>query len=150
MENENSLDGRMLKGRYFPKTNLEESNTSFCPSHAWRSIMSAKDLVQRGVRWRVGNGNQIRIYKDGWIPANPGFKVRSPRISLHENPKVEDIIITDLHIWNRDLIFQEFENEEDIYIVSIPISGGDLEDTRIWQFEKDGVYSVRSAYHICL
>lgn len=82
LEEENSLAGRVMKGRYYPRTNLENSNSGFRSSYAWRSIQCAKELVQRGSRWRIGNGKTVRVFDDRWIPCNPGFKVRSPRINL--------------------------------------------------------------------
>ena len=41
------------------------------PNHSsfiWRSLASARDLIGKGSRWRVGNGNKIRIWQDNWIP----------------------------------------------------------------------------------
>ena len=40
-----------------------------------------------GSRWVVGNGEQIDIWKDRWLPTLDSFKVVSPRTSL-ESSKV--------------------------------------------------------------
>jgi hypothetical protein len=34
------------------------------PSFAWRSTLSAKELLQQGVVWRVGDGQSIKVWGD--------------------------------------------------------------------------------------
>lgn len=134
MEEENSLAGRVLKGRYFPRSQMEESNIDYCPGYASRSIMSVKDLIQKGSRWRIGNGKKVKVYENRWIPTSLGFRFRSTRNILPENCEVEDLMDTELKTWNCELIYQEFEYEEATHIASISISDGVLEDKRIWHF----------------
>ncbi|MCI24538.1 F-box protein, partial [Trifolium medium] len=55
-----------------------EAKLGYQPSYAWRSILSAKDVLDKGARWRVGNGASIKIWKDKWLPNQAGFKVWSP------------------------------------------------------------------------
>jgi hypothetical protein len=50
-----------------------EPNVGYQPSYAWRSIVSAKDMLEIGARWSVGNGAKIRIWKDRWIPNQSDF-----------------------------------------------------------------------------
>jgi hypothetical protein len=38
------------------------------PTYAWRAFFSARDLLQQGHVWRVGNGASINIWGDRWIP----------------------------------------------------------------------------------
>ena len=48
------------------------------PSFAWRSIMAGQSIVKKGIRWQVGNGDNIRIWMDKWIPTPSTYKVVSP------------------------------------------------------------------------
>jgi hypothetical protein len=59
---------RLLKARYFPRGHLLD--TTFCcnPSSTWQAIMHGLNLLKKGVIWRVGDGKQIRIWRDPWIP----------------------------------------------------------------------------------
>lgn len=58
------------------------------------------------------------------------------------------LIDQDTKQWKRDLIFSIFNTFEARQITSIPLSFRLPEDTFIWDGEKDGKYSVRSAYHL--
>ncbi|XVE81545.1 hypothetical protein DITRI_Ditri15bG0073400 [Diplodiscus trichospermus] len=38
------------------------------PSSTWHNIWRAKEVLDRGLRWRVGNGESIRTWYDKWLP----------------------------------------------------------------------------------
>ncbi|KAK2652480.1 hypothetical protein Ddye_012336 [Dipteronia dyeriana] len=59
-------------------------------SYMWRSFMWGKELLEKGVRWRVGSGEAILVYKDHWLPRPSTFKVYSPPI-LREDTLVSDL-----------------------------------------------------------
>ena len=59
--NQNSLVYQALKERYFPRCDFIEASLGKNPFYSWRSIMSAQNLVRKGVQWRVGNESNIRI-----------------------------------------------------------------------------------------
>lgn len=67
---------------------------------------------------------------------------------LEPQAKVEELIDRDLRQWRKDLIFSCFNPSEAMQIVSIPLSMRLPVDKIIWHKEKDGKYSVRSAYHV--
>ena len=50
--------------------------------------------------------------------------------------------------WDMALLEQIFSREERVAIQSIPISNTDQVDVQIWQGTKNGIFLVRSAYHI--
>jgi hypothetical protein len=64
----NSLCAKLLKAKYYPNGNLID--TAFCtnPSLTWQSILHGLDLLTQGVIWHIGNGSQVRIWRDPWIP----------------------------------------------------------------------------------
>jgi hypothetical protein len=39
------------------------------PSYAWRSIWEAKPLLKEGLLWKIGDGSNIKIREDKWIPS---------------------------------------------------------------------------------
>jgi hypothetical protein len=148
MNDETSLLSRVLKSRYFPKTNFMAANTGHQPSYAWRSLMHAREVIALGMRWSIRNGQKVKIWSDPWIPNNSNFKVWSPIKNLEPNALVSELIDVNTKQWKRELVTNSFNNYEANKILSIPISWRLDEDKRIWNWERDGNYSVRSAYHI--
>src|SRR4051812_44649741 len=71
---ESSLLARILKSRYFPNCNVNDAQVGFAPSYAWRSILSARDCVNKGSRWLIGTGAKVCVWHDNWIPGTANFK----------------------------------------------------------------------------
>jgi ribonuclease HI len=145
---EDSLMGRVFKSRYYPRTSFIEAKVGYQPSYAWRSIQSAKDVINLGARWRIGNGEKVSICNDKWLPNQAGFKVWSRCEDLEEGALVCELIDPDTKQWKRDLISHLFHSREAMQILSIPLSQRMPPDELIWHFERDGHYSVRSAHHL--
>ncbi|GAA0184893.1 hypothetical protein LIER_32181 [Lithospermum erythrorhizon] len=70
---------KILKGRYFRNSSFLNPNMSSNPTFGWRSLIEGKKVLSRGVRWRVGDGKGIDIWKDPWIPRRTNFKMRRAR-----------------------------------------------------------------------
>ncbi|XP_059436088.1 uncharacterized protein LOC132169016 [Corylus avellana] len=59
------------------------------PSFAWRSIWGARDLLERGLYSRVGNGQKTRIWGDKWVPIPATYSIQSyPRVLAPDATKV--------------------------------------------------------------
>ena len=61
IQNPNSLLHRVLKAKYFKSTSFLEAQVGNSPSYTWRSLMEAKSVVERGMRWNIGNGRSVDI-----------------------------------------------------------------------------------------
>jgi hypothetical protein len=59
MQNPDSLVAKIMKAKYFPRSDLFEAKLGSRPSLAWRSMLSARELVHQGAVWRIGNGEQV-------------------------------------------------------------------------------------------
>ena len=70
-----SLFYRVYQAKYFPNYDFVDVDMGCQPSYAWRSIMAAQPLVRWGMRWQVGDGTQIKAWKDKWIPSPRTYKV---------------------------------------------------------------------------
>ena len=79
LKNQSSLIHRVFKAKYFAQCSFWEAQVGRRPSYAWRSIMAAREVLERGSKWSIGNGEQVSIWKDRWIPFPSSFKFASPR-----------------------------------------------------------------------
>jgi hypothetical protein len=49
-----SLITRLLKAKYFPRSDYFGASIGHNPSYVWCSIWSVKDLIRRGFQWSIG------------------------------------------------------------------------------------------------
>jgi hypothetical protein len=111
--------------------------------------MAAKDLLSHGIIWRIGDGHSIKIWGDKWLP-NVGFLVVSPESFLHSDAMVSDLIDSSLPGRNCSLIDSIFSVNEARIIKSIPLCPSLPPDKIIWNGTSNGMFFVRSAYHLGL
>jgi hypothetical protein len=124
------------------------ANEGYQPSYAWRSILSARTLVEKGGLWRIGDGRKVRIWKDIWMTDMKLISSRKDNCPLSDDALVMDLIDVDTKQWKRDVIYSCFDHCVAKQIISIPLSLRLPSDTLVWNWEKDDTYSVRSAYHV--
>jgi ribonuclease HI len=98
--------------------------------------------------WKIGNGRKVKIWKDRWMPDLKVIDFMGDNCPLSEDACVEDLIDVDTKQWKRDLIFSCFDRIVAKQIINTPLSFRLPQDLMIWNWEKDGEYSVRSAYHL--
>ncbi|XP_021760550.1 uncharacterized protein LOC110725370 [Chenopodium quinoa] len=141
-----SLVAKVLKAKYYPNGDFMSSELGATPSYSWRGIWGSKWVINRGARWRVGDGLDILVWKSPWIPGTSSRKVVSPRGEASEDMRVCDLLQLAAAQWNVPLIDKLFLPFERDRILSIPVSFRLPRDRMCWDLERDGVYSVRSAY----
>ena len=69
-----SLCARILKGKYYPYSDLLHANKGKHTSHTWRAIYDGKDVLQKGIINRIGNGKNTKVWEDNWIPNRKTMK----------------------------------------------------------------------------
>ena len=70
---------------------------------AWRSILQVRDVINKGVVWRVGNGESIKIWEHKWLPELSNSYVVSPRIDT-EVSLVKDLFVAGRRVWDPSLV----------------------------------------------
>ena len=98
-----------------------EAKDSRGGSYAWRSILKGRDVIQRGSRWRVGEGKSIYIWQHRWIPRKNSSLVVSYPIGSMENCSVAVLIDENERRWNEEVIDGIFSSEEVAIIKKFPI-----------------------------
>ncbi|XP_004296207.1 PREDICTED: uncharacterized protein LOC101297422 [Fragaria vesca subsp. vesca] len=144
----NSLLAQVLKARYFPSESFMEAEVAKGCSFTWRSILKGRDLLKKGLRFQVGNGESISVWDDPWIPLPYSFRPYSPPMEGTEELRVCDLIDPDTGDWNVWLLNELFMGNEVDIIARIALSNGGGEDRMVWHFDNKGVYSVKSGYHV--
>lgn len=87
-----SLLSRVFKAKYFSNSNILETSPKGNASFTWKSISAASPLVRKGVRWRVGNGMNIDVWRDPWIHRDGLYCPITPNFSQNADLKVADLI----------------------------------------------------------
>ena len=93
IHNPNTLVARLFKAKYYPHGSYLSSSLGSNPSFVWRSVWSAKEVVNRGIRWRVGDGESIYVWKDAWVRDLHGFRVGTTLAPGLDNLKVSDMLL---------------------------------------------------------
>ncbi|KAL3500518.1 hypothetical protein ACH5RR_039611 [Cinchona calisaya] len=81
----------------------------------------AREVLAWATRWRVGNGEDIIIRGDRWVPKPKIFKVVSTSNLIPSNAKVSCLINHTTWQWNMQLIDKVFWEEEVEAIKKIPL-----------------------------
>ena len=92
LTNPTSLIARVLKARYFPSGDIFSATLGSNPSYSWQRIFNSVEVIRKGTRWRVGNGKQIHIWDDKWLPTPTIHKVITPPNNLLTFPMVSSFI----------------------------------------------------------
>jgi hypothetical protein len=56
-----------LKIKVFPNCSFLDATIPTHASYMWRSIAQVRDLIRRGSRWRIGDGENVKIWNDKWF-----------------------------------------------------------------------------------
>lgn len=73
-----SLYARVLRAKYYPGGNILKAGPKAGSSFTWQSILAGLCTFKRGYVWRVGNGENINIWRDPWIASSPNRMITSP------------------------------------------------------------------------
>jgi hypothetical protein len=141
----NTLSARILKAVYFPNNDLMQAELGSRPSQIWRALVEGRDALKIGLIKRIGDGTSTRIWLDNWLPRNTRML---PIVALKSQPptRVSELIDHTSSTWKNAVLDQHFLPADIEVIKSIPLSTAPQEDFWAWQFEKTGMFSVRTAY----
>lgn len=143
IEQPESLCARVLKGRYYHDGDFLLASRKKHASHTWRVILAGREALMKGLILRIGDGNSTRIWLDRWIPNH--FNGKPIASELNQPVSLVGDLLTPSGGWNVGLIKQVFIDVDAHAILSTPVRGrGD--DVWAWGPERNGIYTVRSAY----
>ncbi|KAK5811006.1 hypothetical protein PVK06_026323 [Gossypium arboreum] len=139
------LFARVMKAKYFPRGDFLSAGLGSYPSFTWQSIWSARQILEDGIGWRVGNGESINIWSDSWVPIPRSGRVQCQNIDIRYTT-LSDLIDKDTITWKQDTIRSLFGEEQLKSILSIPLVSSRSHDQLIWRGDNIGEYTVKSGY----
>ena len=132
MNNLDSLCFKVFKAHFFPNYSILEAKDSITGSYAWKSILSARDVIRKGMVWQTGNGQSVRINEDKCLPVKPSGLTISPLPSVPPDAKLSSLINPVLGVWKSGDVKQVFLPHEALMILGIPLSPRSPLDRVIW------------------
>jgi hypothetical protein len=144
-----SLCARLLKAKYYPHGNLLETVFPKDTSQSWKGVEHGLDLIKRGVIWRVGNGEKIQIWRDNWIRRNGSLKITGKKKNTRIK-RVKELFGNGTNGWNEDLVNSLFYPHDAEEVLKIRVGPNQVQDSVAWNAEKNGLFSVKSAYKLAI
>ena len=115
------------------------------PSYVWRTLLDARELLQAGSVWWVGDGHTIGIQSHKWLPHPPLFH-DGVDLSL----KVCDFIDPHTKQWDRGKVNSWFLPSSRDEVLQIHLGNLEVRDKLCWNENKSQTFLVRTAYRVAL
>ena len=100
---EDSLVHRFFKASFFPNGSILDAKAG-TGSFAWKSILKGREVISKGMRWRMGSGSEIRIFQDNWLPDLYLNRVMSPPDFLGIDARVSVLMDGVNRSWLHEII----------------------------------------------
>ena len=103
-------------------------------------------MIRRGFQWSIGIRERIPVWDHPWL-SNAARILPSTHHHLEwTSITISDLLVTPQKQWNMELINVFFDNATAINIFNTPLFPSVTHDVPVWKFERDGAYSLKSAY----
>ncbi|XP_074274046.1 uncharacterized protein LOC141597480 [Silene latifolia] len=137
---------KLMRAKYFPNGDVMSASIGNSPSYTWRGMVEAREALMTGWRKRIGDGLSTRVWLDAWLPGTQTGRIITPPVQGFEDLRVADFLEGDGLRWSHELLAQWLLPIDRERVTNIRISPNKPGDVWYWVAEKDGIYSVRSAY----
>lgn len=140
-----SLWCQIMRGKYI---NISHSTQSYSP--IWKAICKNRNLIEKGTRWIIRNGQTANIWEDNWLGKGPlldqlvdlsllmKFLSQSSISSRMMDPGIYRIFLSSFLITS----LKPFKQ------LSYNFTHTKMNDTRAWGKGSAGRFTIREAYQI--
>lgn len=144
--NPESLWVKVLKGLYFPRTDLMKATKGRGTSWGWQSLVQGKDFLRKAGLWLIGGGNTVEVWNDNWLSTSP--------LQIPENAQ-PDLLVSALfqpqqQQWDTQKLLSTLPREAALKALQIPLGFEPEEDLLCWPYYKDGNYTVKTGYQVAV
>lgn len=63
----NSIWANLARKKYLSNSNFFQYNPKQNDSKIWRHILSQREIIRKGIRWKIGNGHSTNFWLDNWV-----------------------------------------------------------------------------------
>ncbi|RZC76640.1 hypothetical protein C5167_000762, partial [Papaver somniferum] len=141
------LNGLGVLAKYFRHTSFWEASKPSRASWSWRSILQGKEIIKAGLKWDIGNGEQVDLWRDVWCSDKPMLQLIDIVDTTYPPMKVSALIDPDTHAWNISSIEHVVPAQLLDQIRAIPLAEVNTSpDFRVWPHSKDGLTFSLLAY----
>ncbi|KAJ1403459.1 Reverse transcriptase-like [Sesbania bispinosa] len=129
---------------YFPNSDFLHAAHKRNGSWSWNSVLQGRNIVLKGGLWVVGDGSNINIQRDRWLPQGDLTVVAD----IPRDAKVAELLHYGELGWDREKIRSWFHPSTVNHILQIPLSYSRAPNRFIWPFNTNGELSVKFAYQV--
>lgn len=65
----------LLKAKYSPHCSFMEAKWKSDASFTQKSILEVQTVIEKGIRWRIGCGENVKVWGGRWLPTPSTLKV---------------------------------------------------------------------------
>uniref|UniRef100_A0A803Q6T4 Reverse transcriptase n=1 Tax=Cannabis sativa TaxID=3483 RepID=A0A803Q6T4_CANSA len=112
-----SLVAKLFKAKYFCQNSFLTASKGHCASFTLQSLHWGRDLLKRGLLWKVVNGKSITL-NSYWIP---GWRFISFKDNVSPPDPTVSFFIDNNGCWNRDRLSNYFDDDVVFAILVVPI-----------------------------
>lgn len=87
-----ALVSKVYRARYFPKNSFLHANIGNNPSIIWRSVIEAHEIIRKGVRWRIGDGKDVMVWGELWLPYSSNLMIQIEAPSYLQEATVASLV----------------------------------------------------------
>ncbi|KAH0981938.1 hypothetical protein GBA52_009115 [Prunus armeniaca] len=115
---------------------------------AWKRLIYGAAILNKGMKWRVGDGTRVKFWTDTWIGDVPLVDTNFPLSDQLDKAETVSNYFS-MTGWNIQKLLQALQPEAVMQIISIHVDvDGNIPDTCIWGPSSNGVFSVKTAYEL--
>ncbi|KAL0355878.1 UNVERIFIED_CONTAM: hypothetical protein Sradi_4034700 [Sesamum radiatum] len=117
-----SMLHKVLGQKYFPFSSFFAVRLSSMPSFTWLSLLATRNILAASLCWKVGDGQDIPITGQSWLPRPWMFQLVAHPNSLLADTRVANLIAEGRE-WNYGLITAKFHPLDAECILGIKLQG---------------------------
>jgi ribonuclease HI len=112
-------------------------------SGTWTGFDKKRDNL---ASWKWG---KIQIWRDNWIRRNGSLKITGKKKNTRIK-RVKELFGNGTNGWNEDLVNSLFYPHDAEEVLKIRVGPNQVQDSVAWNAEKNGLFSVKSAYKLAI